>query len=276
MRKMCMVLLYTLLIAAMIMLAGCGSLGQKPGASVPPSMEPSTSPSEAPPVSPSETPPASPSEEPSQSPSPSSEPTQSVQVPADSSTYFEDAAFIGDSITLKLRNYANANPNALKGAKFLCTGSYSVAHAVNDTMRLPFQGKEYSPEDALSVGQFKKVFIMLGLNDVALYGQDTTMENWAKMIENIRDENPDIRIFIQSSTPIWPPGQKGKLTNATFDKYNEALKSFAQDNECTYVDVSTPLKGDDGGLKREYCSDEYVHLTDAGCLVWLDVLKKSI
>ena len=62
--------------------------------------------------------------------------------------FFDDAAFIGDSITLGLRNY-NMDRNQLGTATILCQGSYSVAHAVNDTMYLSYQGEDMTPQDAL-------------------------------------------------------------------------------------------------------------------------------
>lgn len=188
---------------------------------------------------------------------------------------FHDAAFIGDSVTLKLRNY-NAAKGKLGSATFLCQGSYSVSHAVRSSMLLSYQGQNMTPQDALKACGAKKVFILLGLNDIALWGIDTTINNWAKLIANIREVNPDIQIYIQSGTPIYTYGERGGLTNKHMDNYNVRLQAFAQSNGCHYIDIAKYLKDSAGGLAKVYCSDQYVHFTDKACVVWAKVLTQAL
>lgn len=189
--------------------------------------------------------------------------------------FFDDAAFIGDSITLGLRNY-NMEKNQLGKATILCQGSYSVAHAVNNTMYLSYQGQDMTPQDALKACGAKKVFILLGMNDIALYGVDKSLENWAVFVENIRSVNPDIAIYIQSGTPVYTAGQVGGLNNTHMDEYNDRLQTFAMEKGCHYVDVATALKDSTNGLAGKYASDNYVHLTYAACQVWVEVLKNYV
>lgn len=193
--------------------------------------------------------------------------------PVDPKVFFSESAFIGDSVTLKLRNYNTAN-GALGKTTFLCQGSYSVAHAVNNTMMLNYQGSEISPQDALKACGAKRVFILLGMNDIALHGIDKTIENWGVLIANIRSTCPGIEIYIQSGTPIYLAGEVGSLNNANMDKYNVQLQAFAQENGCTYIDMNTPFKNSSGGLAGAYCSDEYVHFTDAACDLWVKILSE--
>lgn len=192
-----------------------------------------------------------------------------------SADYFDDAAFIGDSVTVKLQYYNNAN-GVLGKATFLCMSSYAVTHAVNGTMKLAFRGKQMSPQEALAVCNAKKVFIMLGMNDISYIPMDKCMENWKTLVDNIREKNPKIKIFIQSGTPIFLAGQTSTLTNARMDEYNNNLKKFAKANDCRFIDVASPMKDANNSLKAEYCSDNYVHMSDAGCAVWVEALKNSI
>lgn len=193
--------------------------------------------------------------------------------PVDPMVFFGESAFIGDSVTLKLRNYNMAN-GALGNTTFLCQGSYSVAHAVNNTMMLNYQGSETTPQDALKACGAKRVFILLGMNDIALHGIEKTIENWGVLISNIRSTCPGIEVYIQSGTPIYLSGEIGSLNNANMDKYNVQLKAFAEANDCTYIDVNTPFKNSSGGLAGAYCSDEYVHFTDAACDLWVQILTE--
>lgn len=191
------------------------------------------------------------------------------------SEFFNDAAFIGDSISLKLSYYVE-NSDELGSPIFMVSGSYGVSHAVNDTMLLYFQGKEMSPQDALAAAKVNKVFVMLGMNDIALYGVDETIEYWKTFVENVKSKNPDITICIQSMTPVWISGEVGDLNNANVDEYNEKLKAFAAENGCAYFDIASFMKDADNGLATDYCSDSFVHLTDAGAYAWVKALKAYV
>lgn len=190
-------------------------------------------------------------------------------------SFFDDAAFIGDSVTLKLRNY-HQKTKALGNTTFLCVGSYSVNNALTGQLMLTYKGKEMGPADALAACGAKKVFILLGMNDIALTGIDKAIDNWATLIKRIRAKNPDIQIYIQSGTPIYKSGEIGDLNNANMDKYNVRLQAFAQENGCQYIDIASPMKDSSNGLAEKYCSDAYVHFTDAACKLWVDILKKAV
>ena len=194
------------------------------------------------------------------------------QVARVDSAFFDDAVFVGDSVTLKLSYYA-ASSGKLGQAQFLTRGSYSVAHAVMDTMLLTYQGKDMAVEDAISATGASKVFLMLGMNDIGLYGIDTTIENWGKLIDRIRKECPNVTIYIQSMTPIWTGGEKGDLNNTNMDTYNSKLKKFAEEKQVDFIDVAPYMKDSTGGIATRYCSDNYVHVTDLGAAAWIRVLK---
>lgn len=189
-------------------------------------------------------------------------------------SFFGDAAFIGDSISLKLRNYSSEH-DTFGNAVFLTAGSYSVYNAVNEQLYLTYRGQQLTAEDALAACGAKKVFILLGMNDIALSsnGVNKALENWATMLKNIRAKNPDVQIYIQSGTPIYKGGEKGGLNNDRMDQYNARLKEFAAANGCYYIDIATPMKDSNNGLAAKYCSDKYVHLTQAACVLWISLLK---
>lgn len=188
------------------------------------------------------------------------------------SSFFDDAAFIGDSVSLMLSYYAS-DSGELGSAKFLVRGSYGVTNAVFDYMLMTYQGQEMKIEDAVAATGAKKVFIMLGMNDIAAYGIDATMTYWGRLLTRIRSTCPDIEIYIQSMTPIWTGGEKGSLNNTNVDKYNNRLQAFAAENGCKYIDVASYMKDETGGLATSYCSDSYVHLTYAATERWVKVLK---
>lgn len=216
------------------------------------------------------------------------EPTTAPTVPKDPvdvDAFLAESVFIGDSVTLALRNHCLTNKQALSGATILCAGSYSVRHALAtpggklegwDVVSITYQGEKMRPEDALAACGAKRVFIMLGLNDIALVGIDKTISNWGKLIANIRKTCPDIEIYIQSGTPIQLGGEKGSLNNTNMDKYNVRLEQFCQENGCYFVNVASALKNEQGGLREEYCSDDYCHLTTAGVKAWIQYIRDYV
>ena len=237
--------------------------------------EPTTRPTE-PTTQPTE-PTTRPTEPTTQPTEPTTQPTQPTEptVPFDEEKFFSESVFIGDSVTLGLQNYCGRNKSALHGAKILCAGSYAVRFAIANPntaeITIKYQGNKVRPEDALAAIGAKRVFIMLGLNDIGLLGIDKTITNWGTLVKNIRAKCPDIEIYIQSGTPLYKG--KGSLNNTNMDKYNGKLQQFCKDNGCFFVNVAEALKDSQGALQKQYCSDEYCHLTDAGVKAWIAYLK---
>ncbi|MGX8692746.1 MAG: SGNH/GDSL hydrolase family protein [Clostridia bacterium] len=211
-----------------------------------------------------------PVEEPEPEPAPEPEP-EATPEPLLDPEYFDDAAFLGDSISGVLEYYG-LNHEGLGNPTFLVTVDYSVQAAVDHSMFVQYHGKACTPESALEAAGISKVYIMLGaMGDLANFGIDKTMENWAKLVENIRGKNPDIRIFIQSCTPL--AADTPKLTNKMIDEYNARLKDFAAENDCTYVEIGEHFKDARGLLPYEHCRDGFAHLRIDSANTWVELLK---
>ena len=197
---------------------------------------------------------------------------EAPEVTQEDTDFFDDAVFIGDSVTLMLQNY-QLSSGSLGNVQFLVQGSYSVYHAVHNTMLVSYRGSSMRLPEAVAATGAKKAFIMLGANDIGAYGIEKTMKNWETMLTRIREKAPDIEIYIQSMTPVWTGGEQGKLNNPNADEYNKVLKAFAEASDCIFVDIASYMKDATGGLATEYCSDKYIHLTFAGTQVWVQTLK---
>ena len=88
--------------------------------------------------------------------------------------YFDDAVFVGDSITLKLYHYVkdmrNQGTPCLGSAKFLTAGSLGSGNALwpvsKESVHPSYQGEKMRIEKAIELMGARKVYIMLGMNDV--------------------------------------------------------------------------------------------------------------
>ena len=187
--------------------------------------------------------------------------------------WFDDAVFIGDSITVVLGQEAEAR-GGLGEALFLTEFSYGVRNAVQGVLLLWFRGQQLFPWDALPLTGANKLFIMLGANDVAREGGiDVTMEYWEELCSRIKASCPDIQIFVQSELPVWHEIYYEGLNNANLLVYNERLRSFCEEHGYVYVNVADAFRDEYGGLAERYTSDYYCHISYDGARLWIETLR---
>lgn len=134
--------------------------------------------------------------------------------------------------------------------------------------------QQYSPADVAPLTGANKIFVMRGVNDIALYGGiDKAMDCWDYFVSTIREQSPHVFFFIESSLPIYYSAQYSAWTNDLFDEYNERLRAFCEEKDCVFADIAHYFKNDQNSLADEYCSDHYCHVTYAAAAVWAEQLK---
>ena len=133
-------------------------------------------------------------------------------------------------------------------------------------------------EESIPLTGAKKIYLMLGINDIALYGLDASIENYKLLMDRILEVVPDAQFYIQSATPICEGAEKGGLTNENLEKYNQMLKGMCEERGLRFVDVASVMRDENGFLPREYCSDPDgmgIHLMDEACKLWLGYLVED-
>lgn len=204
-----------------------------------------------------------------------------TQSPIEDISYFDDVVFIGDSVSLSLYNY-NKKYNELGGARFLVAGSLSSMNALFPTSSSyschPYlNGKRVRLEDGVAALGSKKVYIMLGMNDISM-GVDRAVENYTRVLELILEKSPDCRLIIQSTTPLarGSTSQSRSLNNTTIDSFNQKMLELCRERHWYFLDVASVMKDSEGYLKREFCSDYPrmgLHLTYNADSVWIEYIK---
>lgn len=200
-------------------------------------------------------------------------------------SYFDNSVFIGDSISYGLNLYVTEKraegKNVLGKAKFLTSGSLSYANSLwevsDESVHPVYNGEKMKLEDAAAQIKPDKIYILLGTNDVDLYGVEATVSNADTLISRLLEASPGAKIIIQSVTPKYIPedGTEEGLTNSEIDMLNEALKSFAEEKGYIYMDIASQFKDSEGRLASDYCSDKEnmgIHFTDAAYEMWIDYL----
>lgn len=128
-----------------------------------------------------------------------------------------------------------------------------------------------------------KVFLLIGTNDVPHKDKEEIISNIQKIIENIRKERSNCKIYLESIYPInntndekISHGMVSDRKNEDIKKINEELEAYAKKTKnVTYIDVYDKLVDEDGNLKIDY-TREGLHLTQQGYETVTEVLKEYI
>ncbi len=198
-------------------------------------------------------------------------------------SYFDDAVFVGDSITSKLQMYAQDlrqnGEECLGQAQFITSGSLGYNNALweisEESVHPFYKGAKTKIEDAVQDCGAKKVYLMLGMNDLGLFKDEQTFASIATLLESIKEKVPDVQLFLQSVTPMLKESQQAGLNNARIEEFDQKLKAYCEDNGYSFIDVASVMRDAQGNLIPEYCGDPDVlgiHFTSAACNVWVDYL----
>lgn len=192
-------------------------------------------------------------------------PVAAAQVDA---SYFKDAVFIGDSRTEGLQLYSG-----LTTPRYLCAVGATVASIYNDSKVKTASGK-VAIMTALRHASFKKVYIMLGVNELGWVYSRTFTNQYAKVIKDIRAINPDAKIVLQSILPVSAAqeAKHGYINNERIATYNKLIQKLAADNGCTYLNVAEAVTASDGCLANSLTGDG-LHLNKPGCQRWKQYLE---
>lgn len=186
--------------------------------------------------------------------------------------FFDDAVIIGDSISYILFQYETMH-GILGNPAFLVRGGTGLNGLVRRYYNISYQGKEMFIEDAVAATGTKKVFIMLGQNDLRYRTLEDTMSSWDPLIERILEKSPDAEIYIQSCIYEWYPTGHDNSVNDKIDAFNQQLMAYAQDHGYHYVNIQQYVEDHTRRMATEYSMDQSIHLNEAGCIAWMHALN---
>lgn len=185
-------------------------------------------------------------------------------------SYFADAVFIGDSRTQGLQLFSG-----LTSTHYLCAKGATVA-SIYDDSKVKTASGTVPVMTALRHISFSKVYIMLGVNELGWVYSKTFTDQYAKVIKDVRDINPDVKIVLQSILPVnaAQEAKHGYVNNERIADYNTLIKKLAADNGCTYLNVAEAVAASDGCLADSLTGDG-LHLNKPGCQRWLQYLEAN-
>lgn len=136
--------------------------------------------------------------------------------------------------------------------------------------------------DPIINGHPKKLFLMIGTNDLAVgITPEEVAANVEKLLDRFAEESPWTKIYVQSILPINGVDTKAKPKNhwkkgAEIIETNKLLETLCEGRKnVMYVDVYSALVDEKGMLDKQYTNDG-LHLMGEGYLAWKTVIEKFV
>lgn len=181
--------------------------------------------------------------------------------------WFSDAVFVGNSLFDGLWLYGN-----IKGGSFLSAKSISVNNIMKEAP-INKGGVYLTIPEALSLKQYRKVYVMLGVNELIL-APASYYESYASLIDTIRELQPGAEIYIQSITPVTRETSETNVyvNQANILAFNEQLRLLSADKQVYYINIHDALMDEEGFLPDDKAFDG-IHLLRSYYEKWCDYLR---
>lgn len=120
----------------------------------------------------------------------------------------------------------------------------------------------------------KVAVLMIGTNNSLR--QDNTeaeiLEGITAIVQQIRSRQPDAKIILLG---IFPRGETFSMQRGKILQVNEALAKLDDSKSVFYIDFGSQLIESDGSISKAIMPD-YLHLTEAGYLIWANAIEPKL
>ncbi len=181
---------------------------------------------------------------------------------------FDNVAFIGDSRTEGLQLYIGVPNATFYASKGLMVNTFFTKEFVKQGDK-----KVTIPVDMQSK-TFKKVYIMLGVNELGWAYESVFIQDYGKLVDEVKRLQPGATIYVQAILPVTKTKSDADkiYNNPKINRYNELIQQMCTEKQVTYLDVSEGLDLDNGALPEGSASDG-IHLNREYCFKWLRYLR---
>lgn len=165
--------------------------------------------------------------------------------------YFSDAVFVGNSIVgLQMLS------GTIRQATYYTRHSLQVESYFTQPIRIQ-GGEEALIPDALSRYKYKKVYLMLGVNEMSWPHFDELSRLFDLVVKNLKETQPEAIIYIQSVLPVEASlDEKGFIpNNALVQKMNRAILAICEQNDVWFLNVAEALYDENGVLPAGSTND---------------------
>lgn len=183
--------------------------------------------------------------------------------PVDAS-YFDDAIFIGDSISVGLRVYG-----ILPNQNVLAEQNVNIMNLINDTPVYRTSGAEKKTvfqainERMPNPG---KIYILIGANGIPGLTNEAHIQYYGQLIDRLKKSYPNAMIYAETVTPITKDSKyiRDVFNTEKINDFNERLYKMAEEKGIYYLNVQEVLRDENGYLISDYNAGDGMHLKSNG------------
>jgi len=122
----------------------------------------------------------------------------------------------------------------------------------------------------ITKGQPAQVFLMIGINDLALrVPREDIVSNIVTIINTIQKDSPETEIFVQSILPA------RKQFRERIISLNGALEK-AVDGKAKWVNLYPLFLDDEGGFMKSSLTNDGAHMLGEGYIIWKDAIADFV
>lgn len=135
-------------------------------------------------------------------------------------------------------------------------------------------GAKVTVMDALKTTQFRKVYIMLGINETGWPYNDVFIHKYGEVIDAVKEISPDAQIYVQQILPVsrTVSAEHSYIKNEKIAEYNALLQEMAEEKQVYFVAAAEAVADGDGALPEDAAVDG-IHLKKEYCVKWLEYLE---
>lgn len=123
-----------------------------------------------------------------------------------------------------------------------------------------------------------KVFIMIGINDIARNTPDSIIvSNYREILNRVRKASPKTKIFVQSILPTnddFTEFKRHQNKDEHIRRVNSELQKICALMQIPYVELYFRFLNAEGKLDRKYTNDG-LHINGYGYLLWKQILEEK-
>jgi len=132
--------------------------------------------------------------------------------------------------------------------------------------------------DEVTAGKPAKVFILIGINDIARNIPDTVLlNNYQIMIDRIKSASPKTKIYFNALLPVNNsfPDRNHFNKDGHIAFVNAELDKICAAEKITFINIHDPFLDTEKKLDKKYTYDG-LHLNAEGYKLWAGILKRYV
>lgn len=133
-------------------------------------------------------------------------------------------------------------------------------------------GGIYRRLDPILQVQPKKIFLLIGINDLLFKNVQETFQQYEQIVEKILDESPTTSLYLQSLLPVNNEVRYTGIDNDQILALNTKIASLAMEKQLSFINIHHELKDEGGNLNDDYTLDG-IHLNGLAYAKWVAILK---